>query len=57
MDSCPHTELWRADQELDISTAVPNNLQAEIWHSPQLQKGARVKFSTAAFPKMFMSRE
>jgi hypothetical protein len=42
--------------ELDISTAVSNNQQAEFGR-PQLQKSARAKCSTAAFPKVFTFRE
>jgi hypothetical protein len=44
--------LW----ECNISTAMSNNLQAEL-AQPQPQKGARAKCSTAAFPKMFMFKE
>jgi hypothetical protein len=46
----------RSLRELDISTAMPNNLQAEL-AQPQPQKGARTKYSTAAFPKMLTFRE
>jgi hypothetical protein len=43
----------RSLRELDISTAMSNNLQAELaW--PQPQKGTRAKCSMTAFPKMFM---
>jgi hypothetical protein len=35
---------------------MSNNLQADL-AQPQLQKEARAKCSTAAFPKMFTFRE
>jgi hypothetical protein len=41
--------------ECDISTAVLNDRLSLAW--PQLQKGAKAKYSTAAFPKLFMFRE
>jgi hypothetical protein len=40
----------------DMSTATPNNLQAEL-AQPQPQKGVRAKCTTAAFPKMFTFKE
>jgi hypothetical protein len=44
--------LW----EPDISTAMSNNLQAELAR-PQPQNRVRAKYSMAAFPKMFTFRE
>jgi hypothetical protein len=47
-----YVKLWgwimRNLQELDISTAMSNNLQAEL-AQPQLQKGVRAKCSTGCF--------
>jgi hypothetical protein len=45
--------IMRSLWELDISTAVPNNQQAEFGTTP----AAEAKFSTAAFLKLFMFRE
>jgi hypothetical protein len=44
----------KSQWERDISTAVSNNLQAELAQT-QPQKGA--KCSTAVFPKIFTFRE
>jgi hypothetical protein len=43
----------RSLQELDISTAMTNNLQAGMAQPPVAEGGE----GTAAFPKMFMPRE
>jgi hypothetical protein len=49
---------WHSPQlQKGASTAMPSNLQAGMGYSLQLQMGARAKCSTAAFPKMFTSRE
>jgi hypothetical protein len=40
-----------------MSTAVPNNLQAEFGTAPATEEGEKAKCRTAAFPKLFKFRE
>jgi hypothetical protein len=47
----------RSLRELDISTAVPNNLQAEFGTAPATEESEKARCSTAVFPKVFTCSE
>jgi hypothetical protein len=50
-------QIMRRLWELDISTVVLNDLQAEFGTAPASEESKKAKCSTAAFPKLFTLRE